>query len=52
MSFLKRFNKKITLSDYFDCFNKVSALSLDVPFIEENGSVTYKFSNPTLSSMV
>ena len=52
MSFLKSFNKKITLSDYFDCFNKVSVLSLDVPFIEKNGSITYNFFNPTLSSMV
>jgi hypothetical protein len=52
MSFLKSLNKKITLSDYFDCFNKVSVLSLDVPFIEKNGSVTYNFFNPTLSSMV
>ena len=52
MSFLKSFNKKITLSDYFVCFNKVSTLSLDFPFIEENGSVIYNFSNPTLSSMV
>jgi len=52
MNFLKNFKKKITLSDYFDCFNKVSVLSLDVPFIEENGSVTYNFFNPTLSSMV
>jgi hypothetical protein len=52
MSFLKSLNKKITLSDYFDCFNKVSVLSLDVPFIEKNGSITYNFFNPTLSSMV
>ena len=52
MNFLKNIQKKITLSDYFDCFNKISILSLDVPFIEENGSVTYNFFNPTLSSMV
>jgi len=49
---LKKINKKITLSDYFDCFNKVSILSLDVPFIEQDGSITYNFFNPTLSSMV
>ena len=51
-NFLKKINKKITLSDYFDCFNKVSILSLDVPFIEQDGSITYNFFNPTLSSMV
>lgn len=45
-------NKKITLLDYFDCFNKASILSLDVPFIEKDGSVSNNFFNPTLSSMV
>ena len=52
MNSLKRLNIKITLSDYFDCFNKASVLSLNVPFIEKNGSVTNNFFNPTLSSMV
>jgi hypothetical protein len=52
MDSLKRSNKKITLSDYFDCFNKASIFSLEVPFIEKNGSVTNNFFNPTLSSMV
>jgi hypothetical protein len=52
MNSLKCLNKKITLSDYFECFNKASILSLEVPFIEKNGSVTNNFFNPTLSSMV
>ena len=52
MNSLKSLNKKITLSDYFDCFNKASILSLDAPLIEKNGSVTNIFFNPTLSSMV
>ena len=49
---LKNLNKKLNFSDYFDCFNKASVLSLEVPFIEKNGSVTNNFFSPTLSSMV
>jgi hypothetical protein len=49
---LKSINKKLTLADYFDCFNTASVLSLDVPFIEKNGAVTNNFFNPTLSSIV
>jgi hypothetical protein len=52
MNSLKSLNKKITLSDYFDCFNKASILYLDTPFIEKNGSATNNFCNPKLSSIV
>ena len=52
MKSLKSLNKKITLADYFDCFNTASVLCLDIPFIEKNGTVTNNFFNPTLSSMV
>ena len=43
---------KITLSDYFDFFNKASFLCLNVPFLDKNGKIVQNVFNATLSSMV
>ena len=43
--------KKITLQEYFDCFNEASFLCLDIPYLDKKGNVCYNIFNPTLSSM-
>lgn len=52
MNLEKNIKKKISLSDYFDCFNNASFLCLNIPLIEPNGSVNNNIFNPTFSSMV
>ena len=43
--------KKMTLSDYFDCFNEASFLCLNVPYLDKKGNISFNIFNPTLSSM-
>ena len=44
--------KKISLSDYFECFNKAGILSINIPFLEKKGKIVHNIFNPTLSSMI
>ena len=43
--------KKMTLKDYFECFNEASFLCLSIPFLDKKGNINYNIFNPTLSSM-
>jgi hypothetical protein len=43
--------KKITLQEYFECFNEASFLCLNIPYLDKKGNVSYNVFNPTLSSM-
>lgn len=43
--------KKITLQEYFECFNEASFLCLNIPYLDKKGNVNYNIFNPTLSSM-
>ena len=43
--------KKITLKEYFECFNEASFLCLNIPYLDKKGNVSYNIFNPTLSSM-
>ena len=43
---------KVTLSDYFDCFNKAGFLCINIPFLDKNGKISQNVFNATLSSMV
>jgi len=47
----KHYLKKITLSDYFECFNEASFLCLNIPYLDKKGNITNNIFNPTLSSM-
>ena len=41
---------KMTLNEYFECFDDPSFMCLNVPFIEKSGKIYYNIFNPTLSS--
>ena len=43
--------KKITLQEYFECFNEASFLCLNIPYLDKKANVSYNIFNPTLSSM-
>ena len=51
MNLDKSILKKMTLSDYFDCFNEASFLCLNVPYLDKKGNLSFNIFNPTLSSM-
>ena len=43
--------KKITLQEYFECFNEASFLCLNIPYLDKKGNISYNVFNPSLSSM-
>ena len=43
--------KKMTLFEYFNCFNEASYLCLNIPFLDKKGNMSQIVFNPTLSSM-
>lgn len=43
--------KKITLLEYFECFNEASFLCLNIPFLDKKGNITHNLFYPTLSSL-
>ena len=47
----KKTVKKMTLFEYFDCFNEASFLCLNIPFLDKKGNISQNIFNPTLSSM-
>lgn len=51
MSLEKKFIKKMTLFEYFECFNEASFLCLNIPFLDKKGNISQNIFNPTLSSM-
>ena len=51
MNLKKEDLKKMTLNDYFECFNEASFLCLNIPFLDKKGNISYNIFNPTLSSM-
>ena len=51
MNIEKKILKKITLNEYFDCFNEASFLCLNIPFLDKKGNISHNIFNPTLSSM-
>ena len=51
MNIDKNLFKKITLYEYFECFNEASFLCLNIPYLDIKGNINYIIFNPTLSSM-
>ena len=51
MNIEKNLIKKMTLYEYFDCFNEASFLCLNIPFLDKKGNLGQNIFNPTLSSM-
>ena len=47
----KNIVKKMTLFEYFNCFNEASFLCLNIPFLDKKGNINQIIFNPTLSSM-
>lgn len=47
----KKTLKKLTLSEYFDCFIQASSSCLNIPFLDKKGNMNYNNFNPTLSSI-
>ena len=51
MNLEKKIVKKMTLFEYFDCFNDAGFLCLNIPFLDKKGNISHNIFNPTLSSM-
>ena len=51
MNLEKNIIKKMTLFEYFECFNEASFLCLNIPFLDKKGNMSQIVFNPTLSSM-
>ena len=51
MNLEKNIIKKMTLFEYFECFNEASFLCLNIPFLDKKGNMSQNVFNPTLSSM-
>ena len=51
MNLDKNIIKKMTLLEYFECFNEASFLCLNIPFLDKKGNMCQNVFNPTLSSM-
>ena len=51
MNLDKNIVKKMTLFEYFNCFNEASSLCLNIPFLDKKGNINQIIFNPTLSSM-
>ncbi len=51
MNIDKNILKRITLQEYFECFNEASFLCLNIPYLDKKANVSYNIFNPTLSSM-
>ena len=52
MKLEKKELKKLTLKEYFNCFNEASVLCLGIPFLDKKCNISHNIFNPTLSSMV
>lgn len=47
----KEIINKMTLYEYFECFEESSYMCLNVPYVDKNCSIIYNIFNPTLSSL-
>ena len=52
MKLEKKELKKLTLKEYFNCFNEASVLCLSIPFLDKKCNISHNIFNPTLSSMI
>ena len=48
---LNRSFEELTLSKFFNCFNRISSLSLKIPFFKTDGKIIEKTLTPTLSEL-
>ena len=48
---LNRSFEELTLSKFFNCFNRISSLSLKIPFFKTDGRIIEKTLTPTLKEM-
>jgi len=51
MKLEKKALKKLSLKEYFNCFNEASVLCLNIPYLDKKCNISYNIFNPTLSSM-
>ena len=47
----KNILNKMTLNEYFECFEEPSFMCLNVPYLDKKGNINFNVFNPTLSSM-
>lgn len=52
MKLEKKALKKLSLKEYFNCFNEASALCLSIPYLDKKCNISHNIFNPTLSSMI
>jgi hypothetical protein len=48
----KKALKKLSLKEYFNCFNEASVLCLSIPYLDKKCNISHNIFNPTLSSMI
>ena len=52
MKLEKKALKKLSLKEYFNCFNEASFLCLSIPYLDKKCNISHNIFNPTLSSMI